>query len=66
MLHSAAKKLGEHDAHDQKLQKRREHAPRHAEDGTLVFLLKIALDQLLKEETILLQSIERIFHSLLN
>ena len=52
MRRIAAEKLRENQPHDQQRQQRRQYAPGHAQNRTLVFLFEIAFDQLLKEELV--------------
>lgn len=47
-----AKKLGKYKGHNGKLEQGRENAPRHTQDGALVFLFEIAFDQFLKEKLV--------------
>lgn len=50
--HISAEELGEHQAHDQQGQKRRQNAPPHAQHRALVLLLEVALDEFLEEELV--------------
>ena len=51
----ATEEIGKYKTHYKKSQKGREHAPYHAEIGTLVFLFKISLYQLGEQESVLLE-----------
>lgn len=50
--HTAPEKLREHQPHDQQRQQRRQHAPEHTENGSFVFLFKVAFDQFFEEELV--------------
>ena len=50
MLHIAPEKAREHQTHDKEGEERVQDAPPHTKDGTLIFLLEVALHQLLKKE----------------
>ena len=52
MRGAAPEKLGEHQAHDQQHQQRRQDAPGHAQHRALIFGFEVAFDQLLKEELV--------------
>ena len=47
------KKLREHQAHDEQRQQGRDHAPGHAQNGPLIFLFEISLDQFLQKKLVL-------------
>lgn len=52
MLGIAPEKLRKYHSHNAKLQKGRENAPQHTQNGTLVFFLEISFDQLREKELI--------------
>ena len=55
MLHTAPEELSKNQAHNEEHKKRRKHAPAHTQNRTLIFFLKMALYQLLEEETVALE-----------
>lgn len=54
-------KLRKDQFHDQQRQKRAENAPGHPQDRALVFLFKVTLDQLLKEELVAFNQFNNFF-----
>ena len=55
MLDIAPEKLLKNELHHEKRQKRHQHTPPHAKNGTLILLLEVSLNELLKKKLILLQ-----------
>ena len=58
MLHISAEELGEHDAHNQEGEQGRENAPEHAEIGSLIFLIEIALYKLREQKSVLTDALD--------
>ena len=58
----ASKELSKHQPHYQQRQQRRQHAPPHAKHRALVLLLEISLYQFGKEETILVEGLQKMIH----
>ena len=59
MRGAAAEKVCEDKTHHEQRQQRRQHAPRHAEHGALVFLFEVTPDRLLEKELIGFKFLER-------
>lgn len=59
MLHISAEKVLEHNAHYEKRKQRRNQAPEHAEVGSFIFFLEIALDKLREKKAVFLEAGQR-------
>jgi hypothetical protein len=53
MLYIPPEELLKNDLHHEKRQKRHKHTPPHAKNGTLILLLEVSLNELLKKKLIL-------------